>query len=80
MFYSGPGEGGKRRRSSLAHLTELLKDWGIRDKDKLRSNTIDKGIFFLSFMISPNKKVRFHLHEDNLIILLESLLNEKIII
>ena len=41
-IFSG-GEGGKRRRSSIAHLTELLKDWGIRDKDKLRSNTVDRG-------------------------------------
>jgi len=37
------GEGGKRRRSSIAHLTELLKDWGIRDREKVRSNTVDKG-------------------------------------
>ena len=44
FLFSAQGEGGKRRRSSIAHLTELLKDWGIRDKDKLRSNTIDKGI------------------------------------
>ena len=31
----------KRRRSSLAQLTELLKEWGVRDKDKYR----DKGIY-----------------------------------
>ena len=34
----------KRRRSSLAQLTELLKDWGIRDKEKYK----EKGKFYLT--------------------------------
>ena len=40
-----------RRRSSLAQLGELLKDWGARDKDKSR----EKGKFsvkIVKFMYS----------------------------
>ncbi len=61
-FYSGGGEGGKRRRSSIAHLTELLKDWGIRDKDKLRSNTVDRGENKSNLYLTLQKKQTFSIN------------------